>query len=241
MKQRLDQAHNGITRRQYLMEQTRVKSATDTVQKRDQIVADLMQRRELARKAAASRSGSGRSGFGFTDEQLAYRLLMQQMEHMTAELLREEFGGQFIGTDDAMDVDSMDYDQLLALGERIGSVKSKGAEPIDILRLPETTITTATLGKYPACAICLESFKETEKIRTLPCFHRFHSDEIDKWLTINKACPSCQTPCVAPEPPAPPPRPPPQQVAAPTASPLRSPSPPVADGFWSDGETAVDW
>lgn len=55
------------------------------------------------------------------------------------------------------------------------------------------------------CVICLEAFKDGDRLRILPCNHRFHSSCIDKWLSgsfsyeecITSGCPTCKkTPCV---------------------------------------------
>jgi hypothetical protein len=42
------------------------------------------------------------------------------------------------------------------------------------------------------CTFCLEQFQEGEWVRTLPCFHQFHQQEIDKWLLTNGTCPVCK-------------------------------------------------
>jgi hypothetical protein len=44
----------------------------------------------------------------------------------------------------------------------------------------------------PSCAVCLESFKRSETIRTLPCSHEFHKKCIDPWLKTNGTCPLCK-------------------------------------------------
>ncbi|ETN98342.1 ring finger protein [Reticulomyxa filosa] len=48
--------------------------------------------------------------------------------------------------------------------------------------------------EFHRCCICLESFKEGEEIRRLPCLHIFHTAEIDEWLLRNHLCPICRTP-----------------------------------------------
>ena len=42
------------------------------------------------------------------------------------------------------------------------------------------------------CIICFEYFNENEEIIKLNCFHIFHSNCIEKWLTKNKFCPICK-------------------------------------------------
>jgi RING-like zinc finger len=43
------------------------------------------------------------------------------------------------------------------------------------------------------CAICLEEFADKEKVRVLPCKHRFHEDCLVPWLTErHSSCPLCK-------------------------------------------------
>lgn len=44
------------------------------------------------------------------------------------------------------------------------------------------------------CTICMENFKTSEIIRSLPCFHSFHQTCIDDWLSRSFTCPSCLEP-----------------------------------------------
>ena len=45
---------------------------------------------------------------------------------------------------------------------------------------------------YSSCAICIAKFEEGEEIKTLVCFHKFHSHCIDDWLKRNGICPICR-------------------------------------------------
>ena len=48
------------------------------------------------------------------------------------------------------------------------------------------------------CAICLETPKQTDKVRTLVCGHQFHSSCISEWIRFSKStdstytCPICR-------------------------------------------------
>ncbi|XP_042558373.1 E3 ubiquitin-protein ligase RNF12-A-like [Dipodomys spectabilis] len=43
-----------------------------------------------------------------------------------------------------------------------------------------------------SCTICIEEFREGNKIRTLPCSHTYHVHCIDSWLADNATCPVCR-------------------------------------------------
>lgn len=42
------------------------------------------------------------------------------------------------------------------------------------------------------CAICLGEYEDGEQVKTLPCFHVFHTECVDRWLAVNKICPFCK-------------------------------------------------
>ena len=55
--------------------------------------------------------------------------------------------------------------------------------------------------KYDKCVICLEEFQKGDRLRVLPCEHRFHCGCIDKWLSgsfsdencVTSLCPICKS------------------------------------------------
>eukprot|EP00475_Leptophrys_vorax_P003928 TRINITY_DN1229_c0_g1_i2.p1 TRINITY_DN1229_c0_g1~~TRINITY_DN1229_c0_g1_i2.p1 ORF type:complete len:438 (-),score=91.52 TRINITY_DN1229_c0_g1_i2:24-1337(-) len=98
-----------------------------------------------------------------------------------------------------MDVDNMSYEQLLALQERLGDVKPKGADIQEVTRLPTVRYEkpSGEVKESPddsKCCVCMDQFMQGDELRRLPCFHSFHSECIDKWLVQNKICPVCRIP-----------------------------------------------
>lgn len=48
-------------------------------------------------------------------------------------------------------------------------------------------------GQSEECSICLESFKEGDAVKTLPCHHVFHANCVKEWIVdIRGVCPLCR-------------------------------------------------
>ncbi|MFS7958237.1 putative transcription factor C2H2 family [Helianthus anomalus] len=59
---------------------------------------------------------------------------------------------------------------------------------------------TTSLG-VDECCICLGVFEEGEKVKVLPkCFHGYHCECVDKWLTTHSSCPICRAPILVDSP-----------------------------------------
>jgi len=91
------------------------------------------------------------------------RMLRMQRELRRARSLDPRF----------VDVDRMSYEELLALEERIGNVKSFAATKEEIQVLPVSIVEECDnqeeVGK---CSICLGEFEKGNTLKTLPCFHQ---------------------------------------------------------------------
>ncbi|CAH9118268.1 unnamed protein product [Cuscuta europaea] len=96
--------------------------------------------------------------------------------------------------EDDIDPDNMTYEELLDLGETVGT-QSRG--------LPKELIDLLPTSKYKCswifskkrcgerCVICQMKYKRGDRQMNLPCKHVYHSDCVSKWLGINKTCPVC--------------------------------------------------
>ncbi|CAK7325488.1 unnamed protein product [Dovyalis caffra] len=98
-----------------------------------------------------------------------------------------------------LDVDSMSYEELLDLGERIGNVNTGLPEDVFSKCLMETTcLSSNKCQDETSCAICLEEYRSTDKVGTIKnCGHVYHVDCIKKWLSMKNMCPICKAPAVA--------------------------------------------
>ncbi|WCJ24218.1 RING/U-box superfamily protein [Euphorbia peplus] len=85
------------------------------------------------------------------------------------------------------DFNENDYEMLLALDDNI---HQHGVSVNRINTLPETVVQAEN---FDECAICLETPSIGETIRHLPCFHKFHKECIDPWLSRRTSCPVCKS------------------------------------------------
>ncbi|KAL7426543.1 hypothetical protein ACHAXM_000499 [Skeletonema potamos] len=106
------------------------------------------------------------------------------------------------------DFNGNDYDQLHSFAEEngpaLGSCFSQvGATDAEINRCPSRTLQrndellrpkTSESGheESQTCSVCLDSYREGETVRTIPCFHTFHNKCIDPWLAEKAECPICK-------------------------------------------------
>ncbi|EOA30402.1 hypothetical protein CARUB_v10013526mg [Capsella rubella] len=100
-----------------------------------------------------------------------------------------------------LDIEDMSYEELLALSDQIGTVKT-GLSEEDVKNLLKRRTSLATrinLEEAPStdleedsCTICQENYKNQDKIATLDCMHLYHTECLQKWLVIKNVCPICK-------------------------------------------------
>ncbi|KAK4766306.1 hypothetical protein SAY87_007948 [Trapa incisa] len=125
----------------------------------------------------------GRMGYeGFVDHSALYAIRSTFDQHRDLRL----------------DIDNMSYEELLALGERIGSVNTGLSEDSISKCLKETTYCPLDqMQKEETCVICLEAYKEKDDVGTLKnCSHGYHVNCIKKWLSMKNSCPICKAPAL---------------------------------------------
>ncbi|KAG0317733.1 hypothetical protein BGZ99_006119 [Dissophora globulifera] len=88
-----------------------------------------------------------------------------------------------------------------ASGESIRSATAiAAAEALDAQAVPTASPLPHELVN-DTCAICIEDFVDGDQIRKLPCYHEFHCECIDPWLTRKSStCPLCKYECIRPTP-----------------------------------------
>ncbi|KAL4560941.1 hypothetical protein LXL04_033098 [Taraxacum kok-saghyz] len=100
--------------------------------------------------------------------------------------------------EDNVDLDNMTYEELIELGEIVGS-QSRGLSQEAISLLPISKFKRGFFwrnfwkkkSRDERCVICQMEYKRGDRQITLPCKHAYHAACGNRWLTINKACPVC--------------------------------------------------
>ncbi|KAL5546188.1 hypothetical protein UlMin_005875 [Ulmus minor] len=97
-----------------------------------------------------------------------------------------------------LDVDNMSYEELLALGERIGTVNTGLSDELMPKCVTETIYCSSDqIQDEGSCVICLEEYKNMDDVGTLKtCGHDYHVSCIKKWLSMKNSCPICKGPAL---------------------------------------------
>ncbi|GMI80021.1 hypothetical protein like AT2G37150 [Hibiscus trionum] len=98
-----------------------------------------------------------------------------------------------------LDIDNMSYEELLALGERIGNVNTGLTEDSVSKCLTETIYCSSDrIQDESSCVICLEEYKDMDEVGELKtCRHDYHVSCIKKWLSMKNTCPICKASAIA--------------------------------------------
>ncbi|XP_058774966.1 E3 ubiquitin ligase BIG BROTHER-related-like isoform X2 [Vicia villosa] len=106
----------------------------------------------------------------------------------------EEHGANSQDAWEDVDPDELSYEELLALGEVVGT-ESRGLSTDTIAGLPSVNYKTGSdqHGSNDSCVICRVDYEDDESLTLLSCKHLYHPECINNWLKINKVCPVCST------------------------------------------------
>ncbi|KAK2658020.1 hypothetical protein Ddye_011072 [Dipteronia dyeriana] len=98
-----------------------------------------------------------------------------------------------------LDIDNMTYEELLALGERIGHVSTGLSEDLISKCVTETIYCSSDqLQEEGTCVICLDEYRNMDDVGTMKhCGHDYHVSCIKKWLSMKNMCPICKASVVA--------------------------------------------
>ncbi|KAL6970133.1 RING-type E3 ubiquitin transferase [Sarracenia purpurea var. burkii] len=131
------------------------------------------------------------------DREMAARLLaLAGINDLTAEdaVDSEDHGVNSQDTWEEVDPDELSYEELLALGEVVGT-ESRGLSADTIASLPSVNYKAQSSqhGSNDSCVICRVDYEDGDTLTLLSCKHSYHSECINNWLRINKVCPVCSS------------------------------------------------
>ncbi|KAL6652086.1 hypothetical protein ACP70R_011011 [Stipagrostis hirtigluma subsp. patula] len=96
-----------------------------------------------------------------------------------------------------MDIDNMSYEELLALGERIGTVSTGLSDSALSKCLNRSIYMPAASGSHDdcerKCSICQEEYTVGEEVGKMACKHYYHISCIQHWLRQKNWCPICKS------------------------------------------------
>ncbi|KAK4746990.1 hypothetical protein SAY87_026027 [Trapa incisa] len=100
-----------------------------------------------------------------------------------------------------MDIDSMSYEELLALEERMGTVSTALTEEALSRCLKRESYwkiicdneAVANVKDDVKCSICQEEYADQDNVGRLQCEHMYHADCISRWLQLKNWCPICKS------------------------------------------------
>jgi len=73
------------------------------------------------------------------------------------------------------------------------SIGAATQEEVDALPIKIFDMKKKKENDPETCAVCIDDFKDGDKLRVLPCRHEYHVECIDLWLTTRKSfCPICK-------------------------------------------------
>ncbi|KAL4188200.1 hypothetical protein AMTRI_Chr09g22730 [Amborella trichopoda] len=137
------------------------------------------------------------------DEALARSLLELELEDQLIDTSLNETVGTHLATvepnaeetnalavrQDDVDPDNMSYEELVSLGEAIGT-QSRGLSDELISFLPTSKYKHGGFfsknNNHDPCVICHMEYKKGDRLITLPCQHHYHSECVTRWLKENK-------------------------------------------------------
>nr|XP_018681066.1 PREDICTED: E3 ubiquitin ligase BIG BROTHER-like isoform X1 [Musa acuminata subsp. malaccensis] len=108
--------------------------------------------------------------------------------------VQQNVSGSQVIWQDNVDPDNMTYEELLELGETVGT-QSRGLTQECIASLPVTKYKCSFFSRKKSqrerCVICQKEYKRGDRQIILPCKHVYHSTCVTRWLGIKKVCPIC--------------------------------------------------
>jgi len=169
--------------------------------------AQLRRDEEVARQLQMQmqREEFGMGFFAFNQQELAQanQILRLRLQTLLSQLPENHpHRGALIGMEQrlANDPSGFHMQQFLAAmrgGEGAAPNAMHAANQSQIDQLPTSIFESSTISENTntellTCRVCLSEYEDGDVLRTLPCFHRYHAECIDRWLVRDNKCPMCK-------------------------------------------------
>jgi len=82
--------------------------------------------------------------------------------------------------------------QLNKLPVNLYNGKSKKCKNASETRSGKRSFEMYEASTNHSCAVCILDYQIGDRLRTLPCLHKFHKKCVDKWLVVKSECPICK-------------------------------------------------
>ncbi|CAN8236774.1 unnamed protein product [Cochlearia groenlandica] len=99
-----------------------------------------------------------------------------------------------------LDIDNMSYEELLSLGDEMGTVSTALSEESlsrslkkSIYEEKDETGVVSLNKDDTKCSICQEEYGYGDEVGTMPCQHMYHVRCVQQWLRMKNWCPVCKT------------------------------------------------
>lgn len=129
------------------------------------------------------------------DEELSY----EQLLVLETNLFLSGLGFRDQHRDMRLDIDNMSYEELLALGDKMGTVSTGLTEEQLLTSVKRNFYIHAPPNKGIGCgsddfkcSICQEEYAGGDERGTLHCDHHYHLVCIQQWLRLKNWCPICK-------------------------------------------------
>lgn len=84
------------------------------------------------------------------------------------------------------------YEVLVAVGDGLFLTNKPPAARSVVKALPSAIVAAGEEGEGEECSVCKDGVVAGERVKMMPCSHRYHEDCILPWLEVRNSCPLCR-------------------------------------------------
>ncbi|VAI86110.1 unnamed protein product [Triticum turgidum subsp. durum] len=85
-----------------------------------------------------------------------------------------------------------DWEVLVAVGDGLFLTNKPPAARSAVKALPSAILAAGEEGEGEECSVCKDGVVAGERVKMMPCSHRYHEDCILPWLEVRNSCPLCR-------------------------------------------------